>query len=136
MHGRLDILQWARSNGCPWNTCVVEFAARRNDLDVLLWALDDTDPAPFPARGERPRAQGPWRGGFFGGDDELQAESAEVMALICGWRLTETEVVKVSKLWERQVTLLLCLRKRDVPDEVSAIIGRRAGMPWLVKGKV
>ena len=37
-NGHLEILQWARANGCPWNksTCVI--AVERGHLDVLQWA--------------------------------------------------------------------------------------------------
>jgi hypothetical protein len=38
--GHLDVLQWARANGCPWDwkTCIA--AAEGGHLDVLLWACD------------------------------------------------------------------------------------------------
>ena len=34
-HGFLDLLQWARSNGCRWNTFVCSNAARNGHLEVL-----------------------------------------------------------------------------------------------------
>ena len=72
----------------------------------------------------------------FLGDEELQAESAHLMAERCGWPLTETEKFRVSQLLKRQVTVLLCLERFGLDHEIAANIGRRAGMPWLIKGKV
>ncbi len=39
--GYLDILKWARENGCPWsgNTCSI--AARHGHLHVLQWAREN-----------------------------------------------------------------------------------------------
>lgn len=35
--GQIDLLRWARSMGCPWDTHVCIEAARRGDLDLLSW---------------------------------------------------------------------------------------------------
>lgn len=42
MVGRLDILKWARENGCPWNEkrCCYK-AARNGHLNVLQWATEN-----------------------------------------------------------------------------------------------
>ena len=39
-HGRLEILQWARENGCPWDEETTRIAARYERLDLLAWAMD------------------------------------------------------------------------------------------------
>ena len=38
MNGHLEVLQWARAHGCPWDaeTCVM--AARQGHREVLVWA--------------------------------------------------------------------------------------------------
>jgi hypothetical protein len=38
MKGHLDALQWARTNGCPWNEETCAQAASNGHLDVLQWA--------------------------------------------------------------------------------------------------
>ena len=35
--GRLDVLQWLRSIGCPWDETVAMVAARLNLMDMLKW---------------------------------------------------------------------------------------------------
>ena len=35
--GALDLSQWARSNGCPWNTQVCAAAAAKGHLPILKW---------------------------------------------------------------------------------------------------
>jgi hypothetical protein len=37
--GRLEILQWARANGCEWDAFTCESAAHNGHLDVLQWAV-------------------------------------------------------------------------------------------------
>ena len=37
-NGHLDVLKWARTNGCPWNGCTCANAALGGYLDVLRWA--------------------------------------------------------------------------------------------------
>ena len=37
--GHLEVLQWARANGCPWNEWTCFQAAQCGHLDVLQWAL-------------------------------------------------------------------------------------------------
>ncbi len=36
--GHLKVLQWARSQGCPWNKQICSKAARGGHLEVLQWA--------------------------------------------------------------------------------------------------
>ena len=36
--GHLDVLQWLRVNGCPWNKKTCELAAKSGHLHVLRWA--------------------------------------------------------------------------------------------------
>ena len=36
--GHLEVLQWARANGCPWNRNTCSSAARVGKLEVLQWA--------------------------------------------------------------------------------------------------
>ncbi len=35
--GHLDVLIWARANGCSWNTWTCAYAARNGHLDILMW---------------------------------------------------------------------------------------------------
>ena len=36
--GHLDVLKWLRANGCPWSSATCQGAARGGHLDVLQWA--------------------------------------------------------------------------------------------------
>lgn len=36
--GQLEVLQWARANGCPWNVSTCSGAANGGHLEVLRWA--------------------------------------------------------------------------------------------------
>ena len=36
--GHLEVLQWARANGCPWNRITIVAAAGGGHLEVLQWA--------------------------------------------------------------------------------------------------
>ena len=36
--GQLEVLQWARANGCPWDYRVCEHATRGGHLEMLNWA--------------------------------------------------------------------------------------------------
>merc|ERR1719443_954090 len=38
MNGHLEVLQWARAHGCPWNTSTCAEAAENGHLEVLQWA--------------------------------------------------------------------------------------------------
>jgi hypothetical protein len=38
MYGHLEILKWARANGCPWDKEVCSNASRGGHLEVLQWA--------------------------------------------------------------------------------------------------
>ncbi len=35
--GHLEVLQWARSQECPWNEWTCQYAARGGHLEVLQW---------------------------------------------------------------------------------------------------
>ncbi|CAB9521857.1 ankyrin repeat protein [Seminavis robusta] len=39
-HGQLEILKWARENGCPWNEDTCEMASSGGYLEVLKWARE------------------------------------------------------------------------------------------------
>ena len=51
MNGRLDVLQWMRSQTtpCPWNEWACANAARNGHLDVLQWLRTQTPPCPWNA---------------------------------------------------------------------------------------
>ncbi|CAN0461067.1 unnamed protein product, partial [Hapterophycus canaliculatus] len=36
--GHLEVLKWARENGCPWDRMTCVHAARGEHLEVLAWA--------------------------------------------------------------------------------------------------
>ena len=36
--GHLEVLQWARQNGCPWDEYTCVYAAMGGHLEVLKWA--------------------------------------------------------------------------------------------------
>src|SRR2546427_226255 len=38
MNGHLEILKWARENGCKWETWTCAYAAKNGHLEVLKWA--------------------------------------------------------------------------------------------------
>ena len=38
MNGHLEVLQWARANGCAWSVDTCMFAAAGGHLEVLQWA--------------------------------------------------------------------------------------------------
>ena len=40
----MDVLQWARDNGCPWDEKTCAAAASTGHLDVLRWARDNRCP--------------------------------------------------------------------------------------------
>ena len=43
--GQLEVLQWARANGCPWDVLsICEYAAKGGHLEVLQWARDNGCP--------------------------------------------------------------------------------------------
>ena len=37
-NGKLEVLQWARANGCSWDASTGYSAARNGHLEVLQWA--------------------------------------------------------------------------------------------------
>ena len=38
MNGHLEVLQWARAHGCPWDKWTCAYAAEGGHLEVLQWA--------------------------------------------------------------------------------------------------
>ena len=42
--GQLEVLQWARGNGCPWDKWTCAFAAHGGQLEVLQWARANSCP--------------------------------------------------------------------------------------------
>jgi hypothetical protein len=36
-HGRIEVLKWARSQGCPWDEYTYSLAAKNGHLEVLKW---------------------------------------------------------------------------------------------------
>src|SRR5689334_21762832 len=42
--GHLEVLKWARANGCPWNEWTCANAAAGGHLEVLKWAREYTCP--------------------------------------------------------------------------------------------
>jgi hypothetical protein len=42
--GHLEILKWARSKGCLWDTTTCTYAAENNHLDVLQWLRSENCP--------------------------------------------------------------------------------------------
>jgi len=36
--GSLEVIQWARANGCPWDAWTCAYAAKNGHLEVLQWA--------------------------------------------------------------------------------------------------
>ena len=42
--GHLEVLQWARANGCPWDETTCEAAVARGHLDVVQWAKENDCP--------------------------------------------------------------------------------------------
>jgi hypothetical protein len=37
-NGHLEVLKWARANGCPWNESTCSYAVMNGHLEVLRWA--------------------------------------------------------------------------------------------------
>ena len=44
MNGHLEILQWARANECPWNGTTCAEAFTNGQIAVYLWALKNGCP--------------------------------------------------------------------------------------------
>jgi hypothetical protein len=42
--GNLDVLQYARANGCPWNASTCSNAASNGHTDIIRWARDNGCP--------------------------------------------------------------------------------------------
>ena len=53
--GHLEVLKWARENGCPWDEITCTWAAEGGHLDVLKWARENDCPWDESVR-ERRRA--------------------------------------------------------------------------------
>ena len=43
-YGHLEVLKWARENGCPWDEVTCAYAAKGGHLDVLKWARENGCP--------------------------------------------------------------------------------------------
>ena len=43
-HGHLEMLKWARENGCPWDECTCAVAAQNGHLEMLKWARENGCP--------------------------------------------------------------------------------------------
>jgi len=39
--GNLEVLKWARENGCQWDQSTCAYAAAGNHLEVLQWAREN-----------------------------------------------------------------------------------------------
>ena len=37
-NGHLEVLQWARAHGCPWDESTCAYAAKKGHLEVFKWA--------------------------------------------------------------------------------------------------
>ena len=46
VNGELAVLQWLRAKGCPWNELTCSKAAERGHQEVLQWALANGCPSP------------------------------------------------------------------------------------------
>jgi len=42
--GHLEVLKWARENGCPWDKQTCAYAAKGGHLEVLKWARENGCP--------------------------------------------------------------------------------------------
>jgi hypothetical protein len=42
--GHLEVLQWLRANGCPWDTSTCHWAAANGHFDMLSWAFANGAP--------------------------------------------------------------------------------------------
>ena len=45
--GHLEVVQWLRQNGCPWNSTTCYLAAKGGHLDVFKWLRDQDPPCPW-----------------------------------------------------------------------------------------
>ena len=70
--GHLELLRWARENGCPWDERVCERAAEDGHLEMLQWAIENGAPGGFPAwpaAGNAPLDEDAMMAGRSGDDD-------------------------------------------------------------------
>ena len=44
LNGHLEVLKWARENGCPWDSATCTYAAENGHLEVLVWAQENGCP--------------------------------------------------------------------------------------------
>ena len=44
LNGHLEVLKWARENGCPWDSFTCSYAALNGHLEVLRWAKENGCP--------------------------------------------------------------------------------------------
>jgi hypothetical protein len=68
--GNLEMLQWARANGCPWDEGTCAAAARGGHLEVLKYA-GQTDARGMKGRARRPRGEVIWR--YCNGPEQTDA---------------------------------------------------------------
>jgi hypothetical protein len=40
-NGHLEVLKWARENGCVWNSITCDYAAKNGNLEILKWAIEN-----------------------------------------------------------------------------------------------
>ena len=45
--GHLEVLQWARANGCPWDRDTIRLARANGHDDVVIWAKANGAPDPI-----------------------------------------------------------------------------------------
>lgn len=44
MNDHVEVLQWLRANGCPWDASVTTTAAAKGNLEILQWARAQDPP--------------------------------------------------------------------------------------------
>jgi hypothetical protein len=48
--GKLEILQWLRIQGCPWDDFTCKEAVEQGNVELLQWAIDHGCPEPMNDR--------------------------------------------------------------------------------------
>ena len=77
--GHLEVLQWLREHGCPWDAWTCELAARGGHLEALQWARANDCPWD-PWSAPRPRRVGTW--GCYGGRGSTDARGRSGSAFL------------------------------------------------------
>ena len=54
--GHLEVVQWLRQNGCPWNSMTSFRAAEGGHLEILKWVRSQDPPCPWSRSECRGRA--------------------------------------------------------------------------------